>query len=95
MALSDTMSAPLMNVQDTMGDTALSCACKVSNLDIVCLLLDKGVDPTKRCDRHFTPVILACIHGDEAIVNALATCTGRHHLDLADAENMTALYRCY
>jgi ankyrin repeat protein len=35
---------------------------------------------------------LACIQGDEAIVNALATCTGRHHLDLADAENMTALY---
>jgi ankyrin repeat protein len=89
--LLDVMTVPQINTQERNGDTALTIACAES-FEIVCLLLNKGADPFKKCYHQATPVMVAASLGNAEIVEELAKRTGRYHLDSVDIDHLTALY---
>lgn len=88
----NTMTLQHINMQNQYLDTALSIACADADLKTVCLLLNKGADPFKKCANDITPVMLAASRGESEIVEELAKRTGRYHLDSVDDEGLTALY---
>jgi ankyrin repeat protein len=91
-ALADAMEAPLLNLQDAHGQTALSRACETGGLAVVRVLLHKGANLTIPCNRLLTPLMLASSQGSEEIVEALLIRADPSYVDLVDWQHMTALY---
>ena len=92
-ALAEAMDAPLLNLQDAYGQTALSCACEAGDFKkVVDVLLHKGADLRIPCNRQWTPLMHASAQGSEDIVEALLRRAGPSYADLVDWQHMTALY---
>ncbi|CAM9466790.1 unnamed protein product, partial [Choristocarpus tenellus] len=63
--------APLDREDAGEGITPLHIACRVGNLNAVCVLLEAGADATRRMKSGYTPLHLAVAHGKASVVSTL------------------------
>jgi ankyrin repeat protein len=89
-----------LNVRNRDGNTALSCACSLPDVDSVMLFLRAGADITLENRFGQRPLHIACLHGQTEIVRMLLaygadphglTADGETALDIARRVNIPAI----